>query len=75
MTEAEWHDLLILQSGRCAICADPMTDPQTDHDHAVGTGTVRGLLCRSCNLALGLLRDSKSAIAAASTYLASQHQS
>ncbi|MDX3055971.1 endonuclease domain-containing protein [Streptomyces sp. NE06-03E] len=40
-----WWRLYELQDGRCATCdCSPAT---VDHDHA--DGTVRGLLCVSCN--------------------------
>lgn len=47
----EWDRMLIVQSGRCALCTDPMQNPHVDHSHA--TGKVRGLLCLGCNSMLG----------------------
>lgn len=45
--------LLLAQHGRCALCGDAFTKsgPCVDHDHE--TGSVRGLLHRGCNIALG----------------------
>jgi hypothetical protein len=48
------------QEGICAACGCPieLLSKQTctlDHNHL--TGEVRGFLCRSCNLAEGLLKD------------------
>src|SRR5574341_1516779 len=64
-----WEDyerLLIEQQGRCALCETrPLS--HVDHDHA--TGTVRGLLCRPCNLGLGLFDDSPVVLARAIQYL------
>lgn len=51
----QFEDLLIQQVGRCGLCTAPMLNPCIDHDHS--TGAVRGLLCFSCNIALGHLRD------------------
>lgn len=48
------------QDGRCAVCLKPgdITDGSLslDHDHA--SGSARGLLCRTCNIALGQVHDS-----------------
>jgi hypothetical protein len=38
-----------------------------DHNHT--TGKVRGLLCSSCNGALGLFKDNPEVVAAALLYL------
>jgi len=58
---------LSAQGGRCLLCKSP-GDLCVDHDHA--TGRVRGLLCRSCNLALGYLRDDVTVLRRAIKYLA-----
>jgi hypothetical protein len=67
MTIEVWDEMLIAQSGRCAICNDPMTLPHVDHCHA--TGKVRGLLCPSCNKGLGHMRDDIENILRAAAYL------
>ena len=67
------YDLLYeSQSGRCAICQKKEQDVvhgllRVDHCHT--SGKVRGLLCASCNLGLGMFRDCKAALAQAIKYL------
>lgn len=52
------------QRGKCAICTESYGPGNVDHDHACCPGNrscgrcVRALLCRSCNQALGLIRES-----------------
>jgi hypothetical protein len=43
------------QNGLCPICGKKITDPCLDHSHKKkikGTGLIRGVLCRSCNVFL-----------------------
>lgn len=73
LTIAEWDELLKAQGGRCAICRTDRAGGgddrwHVDHDHA--TGQIRGLLCNSCNQAIGLLKDDPEIIAAAARYVA-----
>lgn len=71
-----YEALLVLQGGRCAICGDPEKDDwdlAVDHDHR--TGVVRGLLCRRCNVGIGLLRDDAGVLASAADYVRSRSSS
>ncbi len=71
------EDVLTLfksQSGLCAICKrmlnpyfDKKSNAHIDHDHL--TGKVRGILCSSCNMGLGLFQDSAEIIAVAAVYI------
>lgn len=48
------------QDGVCALCGGPPngnTEGYFHVDHVHATGKVRGLLCSTCNLALGLAYD------------------
>ena len=44
-----------------------MKVPHVDHDHI--TGKVRGLLCGSCNRALGLIKDNLETLVRLQKYL------
>lgn len=56
ITIEDWDRMFIEQGGRCAICVEVSERLCVDHDHV--TGTVRGLLCLTCNFAVGALKDS-----------------
>ena len=60
LTFAEYDKMLTEQKHSCAICGTSKAGGKhgsfmVDHDHK--TGKVRGLLCKSCNIALGELGD------------------
>jgi len=66
LSEQEFHEMLIAQDGLCGVC---YSEPATDIDHDHEEGTVRGLLCNPCNLALGLFRDDIERLNGAVLYL------
>lgn len=50
----QYEELLQSQNGQCAICeVEPVGALAVDHDHK--TGKIRGLLCKTCNLELGIV--------------------
>ncbi len=68
MSPQDYDMLSARQGGACAICRrQPAEALCVDHCHA--TGKVRGLLCRTCNSAIGFLRDDEALVAAALAYL------
>jgi hypothetical protein len=64
---AEYRALQAQQGHACAICRKVTRVLCIDHCHV--TGRVRGLLCRSCNSALGLYADDPRLLRAALAYL------
>jgi len=77
MSITQYDALWAAQQGQCAACGqvETATDPRTqevrwlcvDHDHV--TGKVRGLLCTSCNTALGHLQDDPARIRGLLAYI------
>jgi len=69
--ESQYNEMLARQSNCCAICnthkSELKKELSVDHNH--NTGKVRGLLCHSCNLGIGLLKDSPSVVFRAHVYL------
>jgi uncharacterized CHY-type Zn-finger protein len=62
------RQLLSTQEGKCAICHREFTrQPHVDHDHR--NDRIRGLLCGSCNRAIGLLGDDADRVQSAANYL------
>lgn len=80
ITEEDYKKILAYQKNSCGICGITEEDfiKRTSHnkkptslfiDHCHDTGSVRGILCDSCNRGLGLLGDSTSNIEKALAYL------
>lgn len=73
----EDYDLMMSKQGnRCAVCGGHQSEMErsfdVDHDHE--TGEIRGLLCNSCNRALGLMGDSVMILENALLYLRKMHK-
>lgn len=71
-TPDDYERVLAEQGGVCACCGSASPGKRlrkfcVDHDHA--TGTVRGLLCTSCNQGIGQLGDTLEGVEAAARYL------
>ena len=72
ITTEDYDALLDKQNGVCAICSTDKPGRKDHHfciDHNHKTGEVRGLLCVSCNRALGLFQDDTTILHRASQYL------
>lgn len=78
ITLEEYNDLLLAQSGRCAICGNKPKKQRLaiDHDHNCCKGKrscgkcIRGLLCMFCNhRLLGAAHDSVEILEKAADYL------
>lgn len=76
LTVEQYDAMVEAQGGLCAICGQPETAVtrgrvvrlSVDHNH--GTGAVRALLCRRCNVAVGVMEnDGDHLIARVRTYL------
>ncbi len=69
ISKAEWDALYEAQNSVCAICSKPPGKRSLSVDHCHATGKIRGLLCNSCNGALGHLGDSIELMTKAIEYL------
>ena len=72
ITLSEYEEMLRSQDNRCATCNKHQTEVHRKilHvDHCHETGQVRGLLCRSCNVALGFVEDSEDTLTEMILYL------
>lgn len=67
LTDAEYATMYAAQKGLCAICSKHFEKLFIDHCHK--TKTVRGLLCRLCNVAIGNLQDDPTVMEAAIRYV------
>lgn len=65
----EYFQLLEEQNGVCSICGNKPNDREFDLDHCHINNLARGLLCRKCNLALGLFEDNKELLQKAIDYI------
>lgn len=70
LTAGAYHAMWVAQGQRCAICHKAGLMPGERHvDHCHTSGRVRGLLCTSCNMGLGLFKDNPDALLRAVRYV------
>ena len=72
ITLNDYNQMLTEQKHQCAVCGT--TEPGGKHgkfmvDHCHDTGKVRGLLCKSCNIALGEVGDNTQILQSMIEYL------
>jgi hypothetical protein len=66
ITKQDYAEMFEKQNGACACCGK-VSPLNVDHCHS--SGTVRGLLCTNCNIALGHFKDDVDLIRKAIAYL------
>ena len=69
----EYNNLLHSQKGLCAICGGNNKGKRLCVDHRHDTGKIRGLLCTTCNKAVGQLGDTPESLRKALEYLEKTH--
>ncbi len=75
ITVDEYDRMWSQQAGLCAICKKPEAQQRKGKlkslavDHSHKTGKVRSLLCASCNVAIGYLKDDPTLARKVASYL------
>ena len=69
ITRSEYDKMVAARHGLCDICKKSQTPKRLAVDHCHDTGRIRGLLCQSCNMGMGLLGDDPDRLIAAVNYL------
>jgi hypothetical protein len=72
ITLEKYNEILISQNYKCCICNNYETSYRNEVlsvDHCHNTGKIRGLLCNTCNRALGLFKDNVELLTNAIKYL------
>jgi len=69
ITPEEFWSLYEEQNGTCPICEKDIAAEKSAIDHNHATGEVRGILCKQCNRALGMLSDDPKTLSRAKKYL------
>ena len=65
----EYGALLEAQGGLCAICKK---ESKLHVDRCHDSGSIRGLLCASCNVGIGFFRNDPLTLGAAASYLCAE---
>ena len=65
VTREEVDNAFLQQKGLCGICGIDLSETRYAADHCHETGEFRGILCKTCNSGIGLLKDSPELMLAA----------
>lgn len=68
ITKDKFKELVKIQNGKCWICNE-INDEYLNVDHNHKTGEFRGLICKDCNMGIGLFKDNPDNLYRAITYL------
>lgn len=68
LTLDQYDEMYESQDGNCKICSEK-PDRNLVIDHCHKTGVIRGLLCNSCNVALGAAKDDPEILSKMISYL------
>ena len=69
ITSKQYEQILKKQNYLCAICCQNSDKRKLSVDHDHETGKIRGLICRRCNVGLGMFKDSVLFLSEAIKYL------
>lgn len=73
LSPEQYHQLFVDQKNQCLICREDVQPfsgvrgSAVDHNHR--TGQVRGILCASCNVGLGMFKEDPKLLEQAIQYL------
>lgn len=69
LTLDDYNKMLAAQNGVCDICKNPPKKEALAVDHCHKTGTIRALLCKACNRAIGNLFENPNYADRAAIYI------
>lgn len=70
ITQDQFNKMLVDQNNMCKICGNKFKSTKDTHiDHCHNSNVVRGILCNSCNMALGQFNDNTDIMDKAIKYL------
>jgi hypothetical protein len=70
ISKEDFYILKFKQNNKCAICQNELENDKKSHmDHCHNSGKLRGVLCTTCNVGLGMFKDSLLLLKSAVKYI------